>query len=60
MMKCSVCGGTMRMVAVVATKLGRSRRYKCTCGHSEDLKDDDHARAREHEVLNLEGFQEIP
>jgi hypothetical protein len=50
----------MRMIAVVATKLGRSRRFKCTCGHSEDLKDDDHARAREHEVLSLEGFQEMP
>jgi hypothetical protein len=48
------------MVAIVATKVGRSKRYKCTCGHSEDLKDDQPVHANPDEVLNLDGFQEIP
>lgn len=56
--KCSVCGGVMRMVTVVADKSGRSKRYKCTCGHIEDLKEEQW-RKLESEALDLEGFQEI-
>jgi hypothetical protein len=59
-LKCAVCGGAMRMITVVATKLGRSRRYKCTCGHTEDVKEDNDSRNRHNEVLDLEGFQELP
>ncbi len=50
----------MKMIAVVAVKMGRVRRYKCTCGHLEDLKEDKTAPTPVHEILNLEGFQEIP
>ena len=48
----------MRMVTVVADKSGRSKRYKCTCGHIEDLKEEQW-RKLEAEALDLEGFQEI-
>jgi hypothetical protein len=47
------------MIAVVTTKLGPSRRYKCTCGHSEDLREDHPVYAKSDEALELEGFQEI-
>jgi len=50
----------MRMVAQVATKLGPSRRFKCTCGHSEDFKEDHPLLAKPDEVLDLEGFHEMP
>jgi hypothetical protein len=29
----------MRMLGIVATKTGALRRYKCTCGHTDDVKD---------------------
>ena len=58
-LKCSVCGGDMHQVKVLPIKFGRLIRFKCTCGHSEDLKDDKPARPNGHEVLVLEGFQEI-
>jgi hypothetical protein len=51
------------MITTVAGKLGRARRYKCTCGHCEDLKDESSLtglRREPEEALNLEGFQEIP
>jgi hypothetical protein len=50
----------MRMVAVVSTKLGSLKRYKCTCGHSEDHKEDQQANAQLDDAFNLEGFQEMP
>jgi len=57
---CSVCGGTMRMLGIVATKTGASRRYKCTCGHTEDEKDSQH---RPHpgkiEAILPEGIEEF-
>jgi hypothetical protein len=47
------------MVTMIADKAGRLKRYKCTCGHMEDLKEDQW-REVEDMALNLEGFQEIP
>jgi hypothetical protein len=49
----------MRMVRVVAEKLGRLKRYKCTCGHCEDLKDSSASQHDRDEPLTLDGFQEI-
>ena len=49
----------MRLVTVIADKAGRARRYKCTCGHTEDLKEDKWG-AVDDLALNLDGFQEIP
>ncbi len=34
-------------------------RYKCTCGHCEDRKDDPESVAQSEEAF-IEGFQEIP
>jgi hypothetical protein len=35
---CPVCGGAMRAVGIVPIKFSRVSRFKCTCGHVEDLK----------------------
>jgi hypothetical protein len=59
--KCSVCGGAMRKVTVVSTKEGVCHRYKCTCGHSQDIKEDpSDPNADPADTLILEGFQELP
>lgn len=58
--KCSVCGGIMKMITVVANKAGRLNRYKCTCGHCEDIKADPRSDLHEKDALVLDGFEEIP
>ncbi len=59
--KCSVCGGAMHRVKVLPCKLGRLTRYRCTCGHCEDLPDDKvPGSVQPKEDFVLEGFQEMP
>jgi hypothetical protein len=59
-LKCSVCGGAMHRVKVLPIKFGRLIRFKCTCGHSEDVKDDKPlAQGNGHVVLIVPGFQEL-
>lgn len=58
-LKCSICGGVMRRVKVLPNSLASLVRYKCTCGHWQDLKDERAAHSQSgNEVLVLEGFQE--
>jgi hypothetical protein len=60
-LKCSVCGGTMQGVKALSTKLGQLIRFKCTCGHCEDLRDDTPVpRGKNRQALVLDGFQELP
>ncbi|PYM10406.1 MAG: hypothetical protein DME18_16390 [Verrucomicrobia bacterium] len=59
-LKCSVCGGTMKPVKVLPNKSGRWVRFRCTCGHREDLSDNkpslgDDARG----LLVPDGFEEL-
>ena len=50
----------MRPVKVLPVKFGRLIRFKCTCGHSEDRKDDKlPQQVNGREILLLEGFQEL-
>jgi len=50
----------MHRAKVLPVKFGRLIRFKCTCGHSEDRKDDKpSANGNNHEVLVFEGFQEL-
>jgi len=50
----------MHRVKVLPIKFGRLIRFKCTCGHCEDLKDDKPPpQANTREALILEGFQEL-
>ena len=50
----------MHRVKVLPIKFGRLIRFKCTCGHCEDLKEDKApAQGNTREVLVLEGFQEL-
>jgi len=59
-LNCSVCGGTMHRVKVLPIKFGRLIRFKCTCGHCQDLKDDKPpSQGNKREVFVLEGFQEL-
>jgi hypothetical protein len=48
----------MSRVKVLPSKLGHLTRYRCTCGHCEDLKES--SARQEAEAFVLEGFQEIP
>jgi len=59
-LKCSVCGGVMRRVKLLPIKFGRLIRFRCTCGHCEDLKDDRSSpQGIEPEAVVPEGFQEL-
>ena len=50
----------MHRVKVLPIKFGRLIRFKCTCGHCEDLKEDKPpAQGNTREALVLEGFQEL-
>ena len=50
----------MRRVKLLPIKFGRLIRFRCTCGHCEDLKDDRSSpQGNEPEVVVPEGFQEL-
>ncbi len=50
----------MHPVKRLPVKFGRLIRFKCTCGHCEDLKDDKPPTQQNgREVLILEGFHEV-
>jgi hypothetical protein len=50
----------MRRVKVLPSGLAGLVRYKCTCGHCEDVKDERKSTAKRDDVLVLEGFHELP
>ncbi len=51
----------MKRVKVLPGKLARLVRFRCTCGHREDLKENKHPQLdHAQEPLVLEGFQELP
>jgi hypothetical protein len=51
----------MSRVKVLPAKLGRLVRFRCTCGHCEDLDEDKlHPKNGEGPSFVLEGFQELP
>src|SRR5690348_10796034 len=56
---CSICGGRMQRVKVLPKHLGPLIRYKCTCGHCEDLKEEETTAETSQGSFVLEGFQEI-
>jgi len=57
---CPVCGGLMAMVGIVPAKLGRSKRYRCTCGNHVEVKDDTCSiRHNKAAPLMPEGIQEF-
>jgi len=57
---CSVCGGTMKPVKVLPNKFVPLIRYKCTCGHCEDLKENRPPNSIGQELVAPDGFQELP
>ena len=60
-LKCPVCGAAMTRVKVLPAKCAGLVRFRCTCGHCEDLKDDKAVRGdNKRELLVLDGFQELP
>ena len=51
----------MHGVKALPTKLGKLIRFKCTCGHCEDVRDDKSSPpGKDRPILVLEGFQELP
>jgi hypothetical protein len=59
-LKCSVCGGDMKRVKVLPSRLGRQNRFRCTCGHCVDLKDNAPSLPESGpQRLQIEGFQEL-
>jgi hypothetical protein len=59
-LSCSVCGGLMAMVGIVPTKLGRSKRYHCTCGNHVEVNDETCLLdCEKSEPLMPEGIQEF-
>ena len=50
----------MSRVKVLPSNLAGVLRYKCTCGHCEDVKYDQKATLKRDDVLVLEGFHELP
>ncbi len=51
----------MHRVKVLPCKLGRLTRFRCTCGHCEDLPDEKLPTAGNgQDDFVLEGFQEMP
>ena len=58
---CPVCGGRMTRVKVLPKESGALIRFKCTCGHCEDLNEGRRAAVEQKDgVFSLEGFQELP
>lgn len=58
--RCPVCGCVMERRGSVPTKLGRVRRYRCTCGNHADIKDDSEPRQpKESASVMPEGIQEL-
>jgi hypothetical protein len=59
-LNCMICGGVMEMTGYVDGKLGRLKRYRCTCGSHVDIKEetDSHHRAKSEPVMP-EGIQEF-
>ncbi|HXT39885.1 MAG TPA: hypothetical protein VN887_07675 [Candidatus Angelobacter sp.] len=51
----------MSRVKVLPAKFAGLARFRCTCGHCEDLKDDKPLRGdNTRELIVLDGFQELP
>jgi len=51
----------MNKAQAMPDKRSRLIRFRCTCGHCEDLKDDDARLGKgKQESFVLEGFQEVP
>ena len=49
----------MHRVKVLPSNLSQVNRYRCTCGHCEDVKEDPQAASQSAQNFVLEGFQEI-
>ena len=51
----------MTRVKALPIKLGHLIRYRCTCGHCEDISEDKVALHQNRgKAFVLEGFQELP
>jgi hypothetical protein len=57
---CPVCGAEMKRTKTELSAFTRWSRFKCTCGHCEDLKQDGAPALEPHLLLAIEGFQEFP
>jgi hypothetical protein len=59
-LECPVCGAEMKITKTGRGELTQWRRFKCTCGHCEDRKEDNSTSFHTHALFALDGFQEFP
>jgi transposase-like protein len=57
---CPVCGAEMEKVKTVQDKFIQLSKFKCTCGHSEDRKEEGSSTSMTHSGSAIEGFKEFP
>jgi C4-type Zn-finger protein len=57
---CPVCGAEMKKIKTVQDKFSQLSKFKCTCGHSEDRKEDSSSTLMTHSRSEIEGFKEFP
>jgi hypothetical protein len=58
--KCPICGSQMELATTVRHRLGQAQRFRCTCGHVEDVTGLP-AMSRPEKVAALpEGIEELP
>ncbi len=59
---CPVCGAEMETTKTVRASYGSEKwtSYRCTCGHSETLKNDGSPVLTRHALLAVNGFHELP
>jgi hypothetical protein len=57
---CPVCGAEMKIKRLERGASAGWIKYKCTCGHTEDRKDDGSYVLMTHSLLAIDGFHEFP
>lgn len=59
-LKCPVCGAEMKVSRLTRGTPSQWFQFRCTCGHSEDRKDDGTEVSITHSLFAVEGFKEFP
>jgi hypothetical protein len=58
--RCPVCGAEMKISKPARATPAQWIRFRCTCGHAEDRKDDGTEVSMTHSLRAVEGFEEFP
>jgi hypothetical protein len=58
-LKCPVCGAQMKVSKLSNTSSTTLIRVRCTCGHSEDRKEDGTEVLMTHSLMAMDGCKEL-